>query len=625
MRTLRFLITALLCPFIFASGLYAQDLEKKISLKVKKAALTDVLRQLQEKEGIRFSYLNNELAGDTIRQFEMIDQPVSRVMDKLLEGSGAGYQWHNRQLIIKKGLPQTKPARAPKVPDTPTTTESPLAYTPEEEQPVAETEAVEPEPDRQANADIEIDIEKMSGEPVQNDGLLATVTEAPFFAIADSLEVAAASTVAEQDDSLAVEDSGLSYSDSTSGRQSSHLIEEFEQVIKDAERYIEEVENYLKNRRKEREKDTIDNEIKPFHFGLVYPISTNGVRAPELVNQVSVHLLLGMARGLEGVEFSGLGNIETEYIKGTQFAGLFNLVDGPVEGAQFAGLWNIAAEDLKGAQFSGLFSIADSVDGGQFSGLFNVAEETEGAQFAGLFNVSDGLSHGIQGSGFMNVAEDLEGVQLAGFLNVADRMEGFQAAGFLNIADDIRGSQLGFINIADRMESGVPIGFLSFIGNGYKALEVYTAEDFQANIAFKTGVTKFHNILAVGVEIDDQERWGFGYGIGSEWEFSRRFHLNTDLVYYRLIEHSYRTFPKEHFTVESLNNLAKFRLLATVQLGRNLALFGGPTYNATFSRYRETPEGPIGPGLQVGNVFYDRTYNNTNYKMWIGFNAGIRF
>jgi hypothetical protein len=138
-------------------------------------------------------------------------------------------------------------------------------------------------------------------------------------------------------------------------------------------------------------------------------------------------------------------------------------------------------------------------------------------------------------------------------------------------------------------------------------------------------VQKFYSMIALGAQLEDEKRWGYGFGFGAEWPVSKLLKVNTDLMSYNVIEESYEDFPDGFIEADALNLLNKFRLLGTVQLARHLALFGGPTYNVMVSRYQAPGTDKVGSGL-VSKTFFDRTAaNGTNVKMWIGFNAGLRF
>src|SRR5690606_38563400 len=131
-------------------------------------------------------------------------------------------------------------------------------------------------------------------------------------------------------------------------------------------------------------------------------------------------------------------------------------------------------------------------------GVGNITAGSQGPAVAGVLNVG-GKTATMQVGGVMNVALDtVKGSQVAGVLNVALReVRGSQIAGVLNVARKVQGTQVAFLNVADSM-NGVPVGFLSFVKTGYHKIEVGADEVFYNNIAFRTGVPAFYNILFAG-------------------------------------------------------------------------------------------------------------------------------
>lgn len=634
MRNLNFLITAFLCLVFQAQNLQAQDLQQKITLKVEKAALVEVLQQLYQQEGLRFSFLNKELAGDTIRQFEVADRPTSEVLDKLLEQSGAGYKEHNGQLIIKKNAP-IPPGKQTQEKDTLAGPATMPSTTPSSNSTNATPASASLSPDPSLIGEASGSTAASQEDDHYEKQQLATIPATPHKK--GSSQVMAAEKEAQKTAKIQFQQPEVK-NRTTNEAGNGDKVEDSrdkggsrsKKKIRSASQKISGIGNNIASLFEASEADTSLN-IRPFHFGLIYPLSTNGLQAPEIVNRFSLHGIVGVAAGLQGIEMSGAGNIETEFVHGLQLAGAFNIVGGPLQGGQFAGAFNIAEGSSRGRQFAGAFNINKGhLQGAQFSGAFNTVEEIKGAQFAGAFNLAGGNSIGFQAAGAFNVADSLQGSQVSGAWNQANKIDGVQISGFINKAGHIRGSQIGIINFADSMENGIPIGILSFIRNGYKALEVYTAEDFQANIAFKTGLPIFYNILALGIEMREQERWGLGYGLGSQFISGSKFQLSTDLLSYALMEESYQKFPDRvlgphsHGRLE-INQLYKLRMLASYSFGRRLTIFGGPTYNVLVAYRQKITEEPSESGLSIHNAFYNRTYNNSNVKMWFGFNLGLRF
>lgn len=585
MRTLKFFITGLLCLAFSIGVVMAQNLNTKISIKVKDATLPQVLQQIQKKYGYRFSYLNNELPAKQRFSAEIKNKPFSEVLDVLLEKTDLGYKQSNGQIIIKKGFPKSKPKTTTFQRLAPPSPEKAVAKTPEKpaEPKVVKTEPAKPQPTK-------------PGTKTDDKNLTPTVIDAPVLAVNNTIP--ADENV--QDSVTVIQMEG----------QKENIFDKLAALR-------------LRNeKRAEKSDTTLFNDV---HLGFTYPISTNGAQANKYVNQLSAHLLIGNSAGLEGLELSGFGNVEKSYVSGVQFAGFFNVARNSNELIGLADSRN-EGYTLHGGQFAGFFNLANgNVKGAQFGGYMNVANgHMHGAQLASFLNISKGVS-GVQGAGYMNLAKNVEGAQLAGFLNIADTVSGVQAAGFLNVAKKVNGTQIAFINVADTI-SGVPIGLFNFIDKGgYKHAEFYYADDFQANFAFKLGVPKFYTFVALGAELEGQKRWGYGFGFGRESSPAKYFKINTDLMAYQVIEESYKNFPDGFLESDYLNLLSKFRVLGTLQIAKHFSVFAGPTLNVSVSQYQQFGSDEIGSTLP-SSTFYDKTFNHdTNVKIGLGFNAGVRF
>jgi hypothetical protein len=592
MRTLKFFITGILCLTFSIHTIFAQNLNTKISIKVKDATLPQVLQQIQKKYGYRFSYLNNELPAKARFSAEIKNKTFGEVLDVLLEKTELGYKQSNGQIIIKKGFPKNKPkavnlqklpvpAAEKPVENRATQTAKTISNTESEKSRQPKTEN---KPALKNHAGI---AEKQTGKQLENaTGITAKSTIPAEENVKDTLTV------------IKMEGKKEGWLDKLAGIR-------------------------IKNENQVANTDTIlEND---YHLGFFPPISTNGTQAIKYVNKLSAHLLVGTAAGLEGLEFAGFGNIEKSYVSGLQFAGFFNVAKNSAELNYLADERN-QGYTLDGGQFAGFFNLANgNVKGAQFGGYMNIAAgHMQGPQFAGFLNIAKNV-YGVQGAGYMNLAKNVNGAQLAGFLNIADTVSGAQLAGFLNHAKFARGTQLGIINVADT-SSGVSIGLFSFVDRGgYKRFEIYAADDFDANASFKLGMQKFYTFISLGAELHENKRWAYGFGFGREWRHAKRFRINTDLMAYNVIEESYEKFPKGFLESDELNLLNKFRLLGTLQITNRIALFGGPVYNVFVSHYQQPGLTEIGSQL-VTNTFYDHTSDNgTNVKMWIGFNAGVRF
>jgi hypothetical protein len=371
-----------------------------------------------------------------------------------------------------------------------------------------------------------------------------------------------------------------------------------------------------------------------------------------------------------GAQFAGNFNIVGGTVRGAQFAGAFNCNLGLVEGVQAAGVFNVNADSLKGAQLAGImninwkgseyFSAAGVLNftgtdtravqlagvlnfaGGDqkrpnAAGVFNFSGGDAGTQLAGNFNFSGGSVKGWQAAGVFNFVgksvrgaqtagilnfsgKNVNGAQVAGIFNFATRqLTGAQVAGIFNYASTVHGSQIGLLNIADSVK-GVPVGLLSIVLKGYHKFEVAADEIFYTNIAFRTGVRQFYNIITAGARpatfSDDETIWTFGYGVGTAPRLSRKLFLNVDVTSNQVVWGN---------NVEALNMINKAYVGVDFQIFKKVSLAAGVTLNAhlTESTYEAYPN--LFDNYKP-DFIHDRTYSNDiNMKMWLGGKVGIRF
>lgn len=619
-------------------SLWAQTdiLNKAVTLQYTNLTIREILSNIQEEYGVRFSYLNNELPVEKKINLAITDEPLYKALDQIFTDTPIGYQVVSGQVILKK-VADKEMSEKKKEQSSITPTEDSKSDTTEE------TSGSLKSMDENAVAEIE-------QKPEKNTATDEITTSAPVSQEETNEENSSSEepvkTDTSEDISSPSQESENSVSTiekqkpTTSGEEVKTVQEEKSEKNSLFERLGIGLNRSLKKGIFDRLPTGPDEyERKPYHIGIIYPLSSNGTEAGKYVNEISVHLLGGYAAGLEGFEVSGFGNIENDFVYGAQLAGFFNLVKNDVEGAQFAGFVNLNGGFTRGAQFAGFVNVViDSAEVGQFAGFANVnTGKTTGAQFAGFMNVTTNPVNAGQFAGFVNYAHGVNGVQLSGFLNVAiGDVKGFQGSGFINVARNVKGVQLGILNLADSMD-GVPIGLLSIVRkNGYRRLEIWGSETMQGNIAFKTGVDKFYNIFAFGTQFSDDEfRWAAGYGFGSNFYTGKKFSMNLDLISYHVFEEDAK-YRNENVIENSggtvrvyqsdLNILNTLRLGLNFQLANHLGVFVAPTFNVMVSEVVNKETGEIGSNMAPSWTFYDKTFDNrTNVKMWPGFNAGLRF
>lgn len=220
-------------------------------------------------------------------------------------------------------------------------------------------------------------------------------------------------------------------------------------------------------------RDTLFTKVS---FSLVPPLSTNKLLSYNTINKLSLNVLIGKSKGIDGLEIAGLlnydfgdvqyvqmagiGNIVGGNVKHVQTGGVFNIVGGNTDGVQAGGIFNVVNGYYHGVQAGGIFNIVEKeVEGVQLGGIFNHAAIVDGLQVGGIYNVSQTNVNGLQIGGIFNYAHNIYGLQIGGIYNWAkDTMRDVQIGGILNTAKHARGAQIGGIINAAKEIDGVQVG-----------------------------------------------------------------------------------------------------------------------------------------------------------------------
>ena len=470
--------------YLIAGPGQTNDLEQKINVNFNNVDLKQAINILQSNYDLKFSYVDNIIPLDTRISLKAKNESLGTVLSTICRQTNLDYQLINNHIVLKPSVV--------------------IKNIKEQQNSEESNPSKNLEPERKKNS------------------FVPDVKKAPK----PSSEITEDIFESTQDIFVSAKPSVLPYENKISDNKNSS--------IKINRRGMNQ--SFLKRWLSEKsvDEDTIEYEIRPFHLGFIYPVSTNGIEAGKYVNNFSVHILAGYSAGLDGIEFSGVGNVEKDFVKGIQFAGVANLTGKKVDGIQFSGATNITGGHVKGAQFAGAVNITAGnangaffagagnlingyTEGGLFAGAINVvADSSQSAQFAGATNINLRSLKGFQAAGALNISGDMKGSQVAGAANiVVGDITGLQLSGALNVARNVTGSQIGVLNIADSV-SGVPIGILSIVRKGYHHFEVWGGESLHTNAAFKIGVRKFYNIFALTAILEpEQTGWGLGYGIGA--------------------------------------------------------------------------------------------------------------
>lgn len=315
-------------------------------------------------------------------------------------------------------------------------------------------------------------------------------------------------------------------------------------------------------------------EVPSMHFGIFYPLSTQGTASPQQVNSFSLHAFSGISGGEKGFSVYGLAGIINGNASGLQVAGIYNLTKGTLSGIQISGLMNQAATAESGIQIAGLLNQASGLTLVQMAGLYNKSTRTKGLQAAGLINISE-ETEGVQTAGLINISQQVSGIQVGGLVNIATEVQGMQVSGLVNRARVVRGVQLaGLINIAD--SSDYPIAIINFIKNGKKRLGVTIDENQSMMLGFRSGGKKVYGLIGVGTNLQHSRMaYGFETGLGISLLEGKLFNMDLEASSLFMTDFEGAQFYK-----------SGVRLLPAINIGRKAQLFGGPALNIIHSNHQ---------------------------------------
>jgi Secretin and TonB N terminus short domain len=348
-------------------------------------------------------------------------------------------------------------------------------------------------------------------------------------------------------------------------------------------------------------RDTLYNDVQ---VSLLPFIGTNQRLSGNVISDYSFNILGGYIFGVNQLEIGGIFNVDRGNVQHVQLAGLVNAVGGNIEGVQAAGAVNVNRGSHQGAQFGGLLNV----------NLYRV----KGPQFAGVMNINGSASQGAQFAGIGNVqVMDYRGSQFAGIFNIAtDHIAGAQISGILNFGRTVKGSQIGLINISDSIH-GVPIGLLSLVGKGYHKIELSGDEIFHVNLAFRTGMHQFYNIVTVGARADNfkDPLWNMGYGFGTSPRLAKWLYVNFDLTASHV--------SRGHLN-RNLSLLNKVYMGFDFQISKKFSVTAGATLNGYLTHNDENFT-DIFSDFHPHFVYDEDIAKRSHLQIWWGGKIGVRF
>ncbi|MBN2890238.1 MAG: hypothetical protein JXL97_00085 [Bacteroidales bacterium] len=387
---------------------------------------------------------------------------------------------------------------------------------------------------------------------------------------------------------------------------------------------------------------------RAFQISFLPGISSNLSKFGVLKNKVSVNVLIGYTRGVEGFEMAGLMNFDKEDVEFVQLAGLSNMVGGNVRGLQIGGIANAVLGDVNACQLGGISNfVKGDFDGFQAGGILNMnIGNTKGVQIGGISNFNIGTVDGIQAGGITNIVWNnftgtqiggilnlvkgtVDGIQIAGILNGAtndvtggqisgilnvSKSSNFQISGILNTTLNNKGIQIAPFNYADT-SSGVSIGFFSFVRKGYNNVIISANEIYYLNLSAHFGTEKFYNIFNIGYQPANEVIWGLGYGFGHKFRFNDWAKLDLELMAKTL---NYNTkWNEDWFPYYKLSTVFDFKIKKTI------SLYLGPSINLYVWNKNINQESLDYLARTMSYQLFQYESSNLLTKSWIGFYIGI--
>jgi hypothetical protein len=622
---LGFLLLTLLTPGKAAEDPKTPLLERVITINLEQETIASALKKIGEQAGFTFSYNSDILASNKLVSYNAVNKPVREILDHIFKGS-IQYKERRKHIILTKAKDTSKDTRklSGYIIDEATgeRLKNVSIY-----DPISLSSAV-----TDAYGFFQIEIEKPSNEEISLTVQKLNYSDTVVMVRGDGRGLLKVPIRIDKEKFNVIADSV--------GKK----LKRFWILTKSATIQAINMIN-------------IDDTLhRHFQFSLIPFIGTNHKLSGNITNDYSLNMLGGYSLGVEKLEIGGLFNTVRGDVHGVQIAGLFNGVAGKTRGVQLAGMLNSNFDYVEGVQAAGFLNFnADTSrtvalagflnlglrdsrgwraagwgnatlgkqEGPSLAGLFNFSTDNAStAQVAGMLNFTGrSFTDGVQVSGLVNfVGGNIDGAQVSGLLNVVGkRIRGVQL-GVVNYATKVRGTQIGLLNISDSIQ-GVPIGFLSITSRGgYHKIEVSADEVFYTNVAFRTGVRQFYNILTAGAKPDtfgDEETiWTFGYGLGTAPRLSRKLFMNIDLTANQVVKGNW---------TDAINMINKLYVGVDYQFAKKMSITAGVTLNVhlTDVTYQDYPE--LFTDYKP-HFFSEHTYSNDIHsKMWWGGKIGIRF
>lgn len=319
-----------------------------------------------------------------------------------------------------------------------------------------------------------------------------------------------------------------------------------------------------------------------FQATFISPIGTNGKQSPNISNDYSFNMILGMNGGVKKMEIGGVGNVNKGEVTGFQMAGFANITTDETNGFTLSGACNILSKNAHGFQLAGACNI--------------IGENSKGVLISGAANITKQSASGFQLAPVNLVGENCWGVQL----------------GVFNRAKAVKGLQIGIVNIADTTGNGTPFGIFNIVKGGYYALEMSYNQSIQANLSYKMGVEHLYTIFTFGFDkYKDKDLFSYGLGLGSLIALGNKHKLAIEATANQLVYDN---------SWDDFNLLNRLNTNFHFHVSPKFSLFAGPDFNVYIT---DKKIGAKYGTINRPNTIYDHTSSKNKLFMWIGFNAGV--
>ena len=344
------------------------------------------------------------------------------------------------------------------------------------------------------------------------------------------------------------------------------------------------------------------------------PLAETPVSADERPVAIAVDLVPGFTlppgAGQDGVRALSFGPLITfsSHLRGIEAAGVVALKTGRVRGIQVSGVLNVAGQLEAGIQASTV-----NLAGGPARGIQ-----------AGVVNLVGGSLRGIQ-AGTVNLTGSLQGVQ-AGVTNLVFGDATGVQAGVFNYATGRAGWQVGVLNLG--RDADVGLGLLSLYWDGRTHLQLSSSAAGQTLVALKHGSRRIHNLLAVGAQPDGAKGWDpvAALGLGVRLFDTGRWYLDLDLQQQVIFRQSPGATRGSHSV--DVSTQSQISALLGLKLWRSLGIFAGPTYQLAVDGNPELLHADVwwrGGTMQAGFLSAQWRDRDVQVRGWPGFTVGVNW